>query len=87
LAHEAQDRIAARFEMKLFAHTCASLPPESKSECPQRLLRPDRTLGMGKRQQRKPLRKDFVLTGLFWAKEATDFYKQMNGSFAAGKVV
>jgi hypothetical protein len=87
VAHETQDGIAAGIEMKLFADACASLPPESKSEHPQRLLEPDRPLGMGKRQQRKSLRKDFASTGLFWTKEATDFHKQMNGSVAAGKVV
>jgi hypothetical protein len=40
---------------------------------------------MGKRQQRKPFRKDFAPPGRLWAKEATDLYKQMNGSFEARK--
>ncbi|GHO56458.1 hypothetical protein KSB_49330 [Ktedonobacter robiniae] len=73
--------------MKLFTDACASLPSQSKSEHLQCLLQPDRPLGMGKCQERKPLRKDFALTRLFWAKEATDFYQQMNSSFAAGKVM
>jgi hypothetical protein len=85
--HQAQDRIAAGSQMKLFADAGTSLRSESKSEHLQRLLEPDRPLGIGQHQQRKPFRKDLAPTGLFEAKEATDFYQQMNGSCAAGKVV
>jgi hypothetical protein len=85
--HQTQDRIATGFEMKLFAYACTSLPTKSKSEHSQRLLEPDRALGMRECKQRKQLRKDFAPTGLFETKEATDFHKQMNGSFSAGKVV
>jgi hypothetical protein len=87
LTHKTQNGIAAGGQMKLFAHTCASLTAQSKSEHTQRPLQSERPLGVGKGEERKPLGEDFVPTSRFGTKEAAGFYTQMKRSFAAVKIV
>jgi len=73
--------------MELFAHACAGLAAQSKSEYAQRLVQSKRALGMGKGEQREPLGEDFASASRFGTKEAADFHKQMKRSFATEKVV